>query len=111
MQHLLPWLIGEADVNPGVVLLVNELVEGEIELADEIEKTAVLLTDVAARRLRAFDVCRLTAHVLAVLCSADRLVEFWGTIAARHDDRFSVSVAKRLEDALTELRKITKNTY
>lgn len=48
MQHLMAWVVGEADVYPGVVLFVDELVEGEVELLDEFEEMAVLLWDGAA---------------------------------------------------------------
>lgn len=48
MKDLMTWRVGEADVYPGVVLLVDELVEGEVELLDEFEEMAVLLWDGAA---------------------------------------------------------------
>lgn len=93
MKELMARVVGEADVYPGVVLFVDELVEGEVQFLDEVEETAVLLGMCGSGRRGAFDVGSLSAHVLAVLCATDSAVEFRRTVAAVHDDRFSVGVA------------------
>ena len=104
MQYLMARRVGEADVYPGVVLLVDELVEGEVELLDEFEEMAVLLWDATACGLslplvgelegvRGCYVGCLSAHMLAVLCASDGMVEGLRTIAAVHDDWLSVGVA------------------
>ena len=82
MQHLLSILpcALDGDMNPAVVLLVDELVEGEI-VADVVEELDIEL------RSTERDVGSFSNHVLRVLCTADGCVYSERAIAAVNTDR------------------------